>query len=678
MAKRAPKKSEAVETPELTIKLPDSGVGSSEFWQQEIEDATERIKDEIPGWRANLQRYEGGKPILRGFRAPDTININVQFYTVEQKKPQLIFQVPLPTVKSKRPGSERASTLVQAILRDKAGEEEMDLEGTIGECLSDCLITSGIGPAKIGYDERTIQVPMPTNRTIEKIDPATQLPVIDPVTQQPVRELALGEDGKPETKLTPKVVWSRFYWEHFSPADLRLPVGFTGGNFDRAPWIAWRFNVDDATMKKYGLDSGAGTSVSDNMTLLSDKDQQKLASVGSGYEIWYRAHLYDPTVINPERIRRIVILPTGKRGTRKAAVLIHEDSKWQLFQNEEFVGGMKGFPIHPLMFRGLIERTFPKSDCTVVRDVADEKSMSRTLMIQQRKRNLPVRGYNKGTADPEAIKKLEDAEIQEMIGFNGDPRDQLHTLQQAAFPPENFHIDRLVQEDIDRLTASGANQQALSGKGETATEASIIQRAIETRLAKERANVIRWLVTGYYKVFSLIQLFASDAEVTRVLGKEGADEYIGWKRQDIQGQYAFSIKPDSALRKDAEEERQNYLKLFNLVANHPRVQSVEMIRQLIEMWGLDASRIIMPEAPKPPEEKPKLSLSIKGDDFNPTLPQYPNIITLMQLFNVTLAPAQPSGGQQAPGDPLTAAEGVPPVSQHASEVTGKLPGPRVQ
>ncbi len=675
MAKRQEKKP-AESTPELKIKLADKGVGSAEFWQQEIEDSTARIRDEIPGWRANLQRYEGGKPTLRGFKAADTIGVAVQFYTVEQKKPQLVFQVPLPTVKSKRGGSERASTLVQAILRDKLGEEEMDIEGTVGECLSDCLITAGIGPVKIGYDERTVTVNMPTNRTEPDIDPATGLARIDPTTQQPARRLVIDPaTGKPEEKPTPKVVWSRFYCEHFSPADLRLPVGFTGTNFDRAPWIGWRFNVDEQTMKKYGIESG-GASLSDDMTLLSDKDREKLSSVGSGYEIWYRAHLYDPTVVNPERIRRLVFIPTGQRGTRRSAVLIHEDSKWQLFQDEEFVGGMKGYPIHPLMFRGLIERTFPKSDCTMVRDAADEKSMGRTLMIQQRKRNLPLRGYNKSSADAEAIKKLEDAEVQEMIGFNGDPRDQLYALPQSSFPPENFGFDRIIQEDIDRVTASGANQQALSGKGETATEASIIARAIETRLAKERGNVIRWLVGAYYKTFALIQLFASDQEVTRILGKEGADEYVAWKRQDIQGQFAFSMKPDSALRKDAEEERQNYLKLFNLVANHPRVESVEMIRQLMELWGIDTSRIIIPEPPKPPEEKPKLSLSIKGDDFNPSLPQYPNIVTLMQLFGVTMAPPTPAAGA-APG-PLTAAEGVPAVNQHASEVTGKLPGPRVQ
>lgn len=688
MAKRS-RKSPPPADPQLAIALPADGLGSASFWDNEIEESGKKIQTVVSEWKQNLARYEGIRPRVRGFRAEDSINVNVQFYSVEQKKPQLFFQVPKITVKALRPDSQSIAPLVQSIINKRLSADEMNAADVVSSVLDDCLITSGIGGTKIGYDEVATFKDVPTGRMVPATDPLTGQPQTNPLTGQPVMQLALDEKtGEPETERVKDVIWSEIYWRHIPTADLRFPVGFVGANYDAAPWIAWRFNVDENFARAYGLNAGAGQSAPADLSLLADLDQNKLMSVGTGYEIWYKAHLYDPSEPNPERIRRLVIVSASRRAGRKHSAIVHENSPYQVFDDTgRFLGGMKGFPIHPACIRPLAERLYPKADCTVVRDVADEKSLSRTIMVQQRKRNLPLRGFNKNAADAEAIKKIENAEVQELIAFTGDPRDQLYQLPQASFPPENFTFDQIIQSDIERLTAIGSNQQGLTSNANSATESSLIQKALETRLAKERNRLLAWFVTGVSKVFALIQMYSSDEEVATVVGEDGAEQFRMWKRADIQGRFAFDYKPDSALRVDAEDERAHFLRFFNLAANHPNANSTEMLRMLASAWGMDPARIIKPPMPPPPPpepEKPKLSIALKGEDLNPYAPQYANVVTLLKLYEadrIDLQPAQagpppPGPNGQRPTRPLTSVRGVPPINQHDANLTGKRPGPR--
>lgn len=705
MAKRTPRKPTAAAepaTPKLQIPMAADGIGSSAFWDGELEESTKRVTTTIQEWKANLSRYEGVKPRVRGFKTEDAINVNVQFYSTEQKKPQLFFQVPQILPKALRADSQAVTPLVQSIINRRLEPDDINAAELVACVLDDCLITAGIGGTKVGYDEVAINKDIPTGRTEPAIDPVSGLPQLD-MLGQPVMTLALDpKTGEPETESVKTVIWNSIYWRHIPPADLRFPVGFVGADYDAAPWLAWRFNVDENFAAAYKLNAGAGQSLPAELTLLADQDRDKLMTVGSGYEIWYKAHLYDPTEPNPERIRRLVIVSASRRGSRTHTAIVHENSPYQVFDEDgRFLGGMKGFPLHPACIRPLTERLYPKSDCSVLRDVADEKSLGRTLMIQQRKRNLPLRGFNKNAADADSIRKLENAEVQELIAFTGDPREQLFQLPQTALPPENFSFDAIIQGDIDRLSASGSNQQGLTSDAKSATESALIQKALETRMAKERNRLLSWFTAGAAKVFALIQMFASDEDVALVVGEDGAEQYRQWKRSEIQGRFAFQLKPDSALRIDADDERNHFLRFFNLTANHPQVDSAELIRVLAGKWGIDPNRVLKPPAPPPPPpepERPKLSLSLKGEDLNPYSPQYANIVTLLKLYEVDQGlqppgapqggpPAQPGppsrlppGGPQGPPQvrerPIQSNRGLPPIDQHTADLTGRMPGPR--
>jgi hypothetical protein len=125
---------------------------------------------------------------------------------------------------------------------------------------------------------------------------------------------------------------------------------------------------------------------------------------------------------------------------------------------------------------------------------------------------------------------------------------------------------------------------------------------------------------------------------------------------------------------------------------------------LCAAWGLDPTKIIkppMPPPPPPPPEKPKLSIAIKGDDLNPLMPQYANVVALLRMYDVdkmaapgpalpgppeaasggpggprpSSPPARPGGPPGGAPRPVRAMRPVPPVNQHDADLTGQMTGP---
>ena len=635
-----------------------------------------------------MARYDGERPSLPGIHADDVINVNVGFYSTEQKKPQLFHQQPTLQVTALRPETKAVAPVVKAIMDALLGEDQIDATTLMDEVLTDIMVPAGHGATKIGYEAVTVDVQIPTGRMepavdpltgqpTPKIDPVTGMPAIDPMTGAPQLEetLALGQDGQPETETAPQKIWCEYYMKRISPDDLIVPVGFMSVRYDEAPWLGFRFYADREELhRKYGVEPSTFDDIQWNEKLVTSDDREALEkrSVASGYEIWYKAALYDPTEVNPERIRRLVVVAKKSRHGPQA-VVVNENSPWQRFDPiGRFVGGMRGFPIHVYTLRSRVNSAYPKSDCSIVRDISDEKCMGRSMMTAQRKRSLPMRGINiKSPAlTRDTVEQIESGEIQALIKFEGPIADNdLKAIGLAHYPAESFSFDSITQQDIDRLTASGANQQGLPlADSDTAYEASLIQRATETRQAKERVRLLTQYARACKKLFSLVQLFATDQELIEIVGEDGKNRFAQWDRQTIQGDFAFAFRPDSSLRVDAAQNREMMLRFINLTTNNQNFNQQETARLLCEAFGQDPTPLLkQPEPPRP--EPPKASFSIKGEDLNPFSPQYAGVVLYLQtVYGLQLPPAPP-----APPELVKAPKGAEPVSKHDTKATGNIP-----
>lgn len=679
------KEAEDDAAPKLDIPLPKQGeIGSLDYWTNEVDLAVRRRKKEISSWRNNLDRaYRNKKSELYSLRLNETIIVPTDFYNVEQKKGQLFFKTPYVQLTSERPETEQAAPFFQHVLNYLLGSKEANVKRTVSTALIDVLCAAGIGPTEIGYECQKAEVQMPTGRMVDAIDPDTKMPVFepDPVLPNATRvkqTLALGDDGKPETAPVEKTIWERYFWKRFSPAKFLIPVGFLSTEWDDAPWLGREFDPDhDLISEDLHVGSGALGDYPDEHSLAPQADRDFMKTTGRGVVIYYRANVYDRAA-HPELYRKLILV-AGKRRDWIAAY--HNDVEYQKFDpvTLRFVQGMKGNPIHPLSIRIVTDQAYVPSDCTVARPTADEMSIGRSQMIKQRTRNIPIRGINTSTIPKEVVARIERGDYQALIPFTrAITKNDFFELAQAQFPHENFNFDSIIRRDLELIWGLGANQLGqVSERGITATESAEMAGNASKRMEDDRNAVLEWFISGVEKFAALPQVYGDHERLVEVEGATGAARIQTWNKDQIQGRYGFSIRPDSSERLNAAENRELQLRFNNLVQNNPYFNQFEIAKDTARAFNRDPNKVTQ-QPPPPPQEKPKLSISLKGDDLNPMMPQYPNVLVILAANGMDPATMKPAEAPEAPPGPAHTVKSLPPgepIDKHDAALTGRLPGP---
>jgi hypothetical protein len=630
-------------------------------------------------WKKNVRAYMG--KVLAAAPRDHTVNVPLEYSYVEQKKSQLVFQVPEVHLKPKNPASAGAVPTFQAAVNHELGPENADAPTLIDETATDVLLC-GIAGSKIGYaaDIRMRKVAVMQDAPP---DPVTLLPPIDPETggplqvqaQQPVTTpdgmLQFGPDGKPVTepafKDEPYLAHEEYFWNQFPTEDLLLPVDFVGSNFDRAAWLGMKFVMDFAQAKKeYKLkDDFSATIQTPRETLSSDerpaRDGGNLKQV-EGYEIWYKAAVFAPDENPlPKQIKQLVIIKGHNTPVK------HENSPYQWVgdgqegrPNDGKLHGMEGFPIHPLTLRFLPGSAYPVSDVGIARPISEEISLGRTQMVQFRDRALPMQWFDRTMLTPEIVAKLERGEIMSRIGIDGTGADKIGIIALPQFPRDNYQFNEIGEKDLRDTWA--IRPATVETEGRTATEVRDATAVSDVRLDKERTKFLRWFTTGAAKFASLLQQFKDDAGYVEIVGPDGQKALQAWDRKAIQGEFVFTAKPDSALRLDADVERRQAANLYNLIGRDPNVRRTELLKALLVKHNLDPEKIVVetpPPEPKP--EPPKISLALKGEDLmNPQV-----LGILAQLGIEIMPPIDPMTGQPVPKPPQPAqqAGAAPPMQQ---------------
>jgi hypothetical protein len=684
---RAKKPVEASTTPDLEIPLPADGIGSLDYWQDEVDKATRRRKKEIEGWKRNLNRaYRGMSESFFGLSKNETIIIPTDFYYAEQKKAQLFFQTPYVQLTAEQPEPEQAIPYYQHVVNFLLGPRGADAKATVSQCLTDVVVASGFGPVEIGYEAVQVDVAMPTNRMEPVIDPLTGQPaleqVIDPMTGQPSmdpnmlqpkQQLALDpETMQPETVIVKKTIWCKYFIDHFSPAKALLPVGLATTQYDKGPWIGRDFDADAQQMKQwFGVKSSELGEYRDDQSLAPSNDKEFLRDTARGCVIYYQARIYDEKAY-PDEIRKLILI-NGKK--KEQTAVVHERLKYQVFDADgKLVGGMRGFPIDPLAIRSVTDTAYPPSDASVAAPVSNELSIGRSQMIKQRTRNIPIRAIDSLRVDKTIVDRLERGDWQAIIPFKGAMDESVfRELASANFPNENFAFNNITEGTLEKIWGLGANQLGAStDETKSATESTLVEQAKDIRMSADRTAVLEWFQRVVEKFASLPLIFADHEQLVEIEGPDGAKRLETWDKTKIQGRYAFSLRPDSAVRVNAAEMREQGLRFYNLTANSPFVNQLENMKELARSLGKNPNLVQQPPPPQPPPpEKPKISVSIKGDDLNPLMPQYANVMLILQGGDVSqLQPPAPVQMQ-----PITSAQTAQPISKHAADLTGQQSGP---
>lgn len=672
--------------PKVTIEMPQTGPGSVGWWWTQIE-RDERVREKlVPLWKQNLRRYKGQPPNLYGISQRDTTTVNIDFANTEAKKSQLFFQTPTLNLAAKRQADIAIAPIAQAVINGFL-THEIDAYQTAQEVLTDVICPSGIGFVEIGYqayEGTPIQRPVMVDTMDPMTGQPTQVPAIDPAT------------GQPQIETIPNILREKFYADRFSPAKAIVPSFFDGSDYDNAPYLGRRFNMPLARVKtELGVDADMSRTDTDKYRLSDDADVNTISQTVSGVVIWYQSSYVRPDVADPLRFSQLIMLEGRGENRAGAQVIVHRDSPYQrLDERGAYVSGMVGNPIHPLTIRYTSDSCWPSSDCSMSRAVVDEICAARSANNIERRRNLPLHGINTtlDTNTKDVAERISKAMIQGIIPFGGDPSQILKVIAPAVFPAENFRFQEILRNDCAEIWSLNLNAQ---DDDETATKTASLDRKSDARIAKERTATQNWFVKFGAKVYALLQLFADETQFREIVDEQAAIALTQWNQANNTGLFRFTARPDSTMRVDNAQDREVWLRVYNLIANDPNVDRRKLIQTLIEKFNCDPTWFMTAQPPQPQPEEPKMSLAMKLEDFaGPAAPtgyallehagiQIPDgVKTLTGMLGVKAEQEQteqtalkhPKDAQQVehPGH----VRQVETIDQHAADRTGERPGAR--
>lgn len=641
-------------------------------WKGRIDRAVKRQALYHVWWEAAKEAYAPSVTTAPGDYQKN-LSTNRVFTIVERKKADLFYQKPDLTVEpspllEEIPGGGDIAQTHGTILNEKLGIDGVNAKRLAGRAIFDWEMY-GAGWTVMGY--RAYH-----GKPIEKpvIDPRTGLPVVDPLTMQP------------QTQAVPVIVKSECFWESISPKQALIPDDWTSTDFDKAPWLGWKFKLSLTEAKRLWKlpDDFKGSNTTNDTKFDYDNAAPKSGQkdVVTGTQLWYHSSIFREDVVHPDHLTELILLDGVSEPVE------HRDCPLQQFddrgRSKPF--SLVGFPMHPLVIREVTDAAYVVSDVAVALPLVNELDKYRVQQVKQRDANLLKWYYDSGKVGKDDLDKAVSAPQNGMIGLpsaafaNGDP---IRPMERGTYPPENFTFQEILDTDLNRTHAVDATASGTSAEsGLTATEANLRQANVNVRLGSEQGFVADWYVAGATKFSCILQQFLSVEDAAAIVGPAKAQAW-DQLRQAIPARFAFSMTPDSSLRNDTPLDRKQIQDLYTFLAKDPSLNRAYLNEKILRKFHLDPTKAILkPEQMPKPEAKPSdLAVSMKDLALllDPTVlafveanPQWgikiPEVVK-MQMIAMAQQPQQaglpPHGGKVAP---------VESLDKHQAEKTGAMNG----
>lgn len=404
-----------------------------------------------------------------------------------------------------------------------------------------------------------------------------------------------------------RTISERYRWYRISPAQLLWPVDFKGADWQRARWLGYdgmmpwarakdEFQLTDDEKRDVCVDA----SPRQNTTLAGDMpaDAKLDEEIVRFSEIFYWASLCYPDEKRFEAIRRIVFV------TGRDEPVIHEDYQGQKWneQTGQFLGCTR-LPIEVTTLTYISDRAIPPSDSEIGRPQVLEQMRSRSQMIMQRTRNLPIRTFDVNRVPPEIGDLLMRGIWQGMIPTNGPGERVLSQIAAAAFPRDDYTFDQVSNRDLDESWSMSPNQMgALTQNERSASEAQIVAGAYASVIGFQRQKMTGLFLGLVETTMGLLQLTLDNWEAEPIIGQDGVQKLQQWDRSQIAGKYVATIRQDASVLQDSGARVNQLMKFLNITGKSGRINIDPILAELAALSGLDPSQVLLP--PQPPKQEP--------------------------------------------------------------------------
>jgi hypothetical protein len=559
-------------------------------WETRVDRGMAKDKLFHPQWERGLNRYAKAlMPAPNG----DDISALLDYRHVEGSKAALYHRTPEVNLIPVDPQDQAVPynqilPLREKVLNHELGPDRANAKRALHKTLIDTIAASGYMICEVGFE----QVTLPTQ------------------TLQPGM---FGSAPMPVTVNVP--VWSKRFIEPVSSKRLVKPADFLDTDFDKAPWLGITGAMPIPTAKRLGWtlpEDFEGTRSREKDTRYDDgaTEQDAVDPLCEYTKVYYKASLYDPAVFNPDLYRCLILV----KGAEKPAW--HRDSPYQTLTPEGALtdDSMIGNPIHVDTIRDLIDSANVPSDLVVIEKESVELDKFRTTMTRNRRSRRSTTVVNDALGQATIDKLIENAgpiPIPEQY-FDGSAATRaMAVIGGQSEPRDNYTAQSIIEHDVELAVGRSPNQGGqYTSKKATATESKIVQANSRARASTDVDRVREYFQRLVRKFDTVIQRTMTQAELTKILGQQGAALWTQW--QALPGKYAYKIQPDSGRFVDAEEYRIQKTNEYNLFRKDPRVNVDALLSQVFTALGYDAGKLILPPQPEKPEPA-KISLTMSVD-----------------------------------------------------------------
>lgn len=591
---------------------------SASAWAGRIKACKNTRKDLFRTWQDNVA-YRRGKP-FKTAPPEDTVNVPADWSRTKNKQAQLWYQLPEVKLDPTRDQWRSVAPVFAAALNFEL-KQRIRAEHTMNECLGDVINASGIAIAKVGYEATFAEV---------------EVPGLDQTQYDPQLWAQMEAAGQIPMVPTQQTIYEAFYANRISPAHFLWPVEFVQSDWQKAHWLGWEgyTPLAEAQRQEWVDDAFEGGPIEDEEWLLikESNDQQTSDGWVKFTELFYRPAAYDPQEKDWLKIKRAVLVD-GREGEKQ--LVVDEDFQWQRYdQASRSWVGMTSFPIKAMTIAKISDLAIPPSDSEMGRPQVKELIKLRSLYIKQQEHSMPLRWFDVNQVDDEIADLMRKGKWQGMVPMNGPGDHAIGEVARASFPKEDFDFDRIARQDLDEAWSMGNPQMSTPSPGDTtATEIKQMTTSLNVRMEFERGWVLGFFLEIAQGVGHLMQLFADDLDYAKIVGEDGVQTLKAWNKDTIQGEFVFTIKPDSQLKLDAGQKRVEALNMYKLLRQDPLINPVGLVSEVLEQHGLDPSKVLAPPQPPKPE-KPSVSYAFKGEDL-----VSPFVIALIQKTDTPITPA---------------------------------------
>lgn len=227
---------------------------------------------------------------------------------------------------------------------------------------------------------------------------------------------------------------------------------------------------------------------------------------------------------------------------------------------------------HPFVFmlnHVVPEKLYPMGDLESILPLQIELALTRTQMVNDRKRFRRMYMYKPELIGPDGLAALTSSDDNALIPVDSDGPfgEVIAPMATTALPPEFYNQTAMILDDMDRTSAVTEYQRgSVSEVRRTATEASMIQDMSNARSADKLATIERSIGEVAERCVQLAQEFLTTEQVAKIIGPDGGTEWVPYDRETVQGQYDFQVEAGSTQPTNESFRRQSALQLLDAMA----------------------------------------------------------------------------------------------------------------